>query len=200
MTVAVVPFLDLSLNLLKAAGFPLLLKLRIPASCPLPAAGRQKNLQRRIREDARTDIPSVHDHIFMFCEFPLEIQELLPHYRLRCCHRGLVRHLLCPNSSADIHSVQEHLLHTVLISNPDLDLAQSLLQRILILYIHLVLQHIKRDGAVHCPCVDIHKAQLLRCTPRNRALSRSCRSVNCNRKTHDSSLAQPVLTPSLYWH
>ena len=180
MTVAVVPFLYFSLNLLKAAGLSLLLKLRIPASCPLPAAGRQKNLQRRIRKDACADIPSIHDHIFLSCKISLKIQELFPHCRLRCRHRGLVRHLLRPNSSADIHSVQKHLLHTVLISDLDPDLAQGLLKRILVFYIHLVLQHIKRDGAVHCPCVDIHKTQLLRCTPRNCALSRSCRPVNCN--------------------
>ena len=103
--IPVVPLLYISLNFLYIRPDSPICQFFITASGTHAYGCGEIDFYWRFRQDAGTDVPAVHDHIFPFRQFLLEFYQLFPYREISGNGGSHISHLLGSDQAGDIFSV-----------------------------------------------------------------------------------------------
>ena len=187
-------------HLLIRGHVALLHLLLVAAACALLRRGRQKDFHGCIRQHARADVPSVDQHVRRRGDLALRGHHAAANRRPlgNAARRG--GNLASANQIGHILLAQHRPLSTVAIGHAHIRLAAARGNRLLILRINPVSQHIQRDRAIHRARIQMQNMKSLRYLIGNRRLARAHRAVNGNVHRHISfSSRMAALTAAIQY-
>lgn len=160
--------------------------LAIAAAGAFLRRGRQKDLHRRVGQHPRADVPAIDQHVRRRGDFALRGHHAAANRRPfgNGARRG--GNLARADQVAHVLPAQHRPLRTVPIRHAHIRLAAARGDRLLILRVDPVSEHVQRDGAIHRARVQMQNMKPLRHLIGDRGFPRAHRAVDGNVHRHIS--------------
>ena len=167
-----------------------------PATCAFAGIRVQKHFYRRVREHYSAYVPPFHHHACGSGYATLNLHHGAPNSRHGSYYRGSRGNIGGPDCRGHILPIQQHQIwRQQFNSNP----ARQLFEAGFIAKAEPAAGRRQRDTAIHSAGIDVGVPQTARQTPRNCALARARRSVDCDHLRHPFAAENTTLPRPDAW-